>query len=251
MSRGPLAKINLRSLQHNLQVVRSYAKLQKIYCMVKANAYGHGMIPVAKALKNADGFGVACLQEAALLRQHQIQNPIVLLEGLFSAAEISAAAQYDLELCIHHPRQIAWMEKYQGPKKWIVWLKLNSGMNRLGLDIDKTATWINQIRQLHCISDIRLMSHFACADEIQHPLNQQQLDRFKTYSTGSAYAKSIANSAAILSLPESHFDIVRPGVMLYGVSPFGISDPKYNLKPVMRLSSKIISVHDLDRKSVV
>jgi alanine racemase len=243
MSRTACARVDLAALRHNLRQVKQFATDSRVLAVIKANGYGHGIVQVAQALSEADSFGVACLEEAVILREAGINKPILLLEGCFSANELAAAAHYQLDIVVHHQPQLEWLEAWQGtPFK--VWLKVDTGMHRLGFLPAEAAGVIERLNACHAVTQpMVLMSHLANADDPQHPQNAQQLAQFSQLIEGYSTLCSFANSAALLALPETHHDWVRPGIMLYGVSPFveGITPPAA-LMPVMTFSSQLFAI---------
>lgn len=242
--------IRKQALKHNLQRVKQLAPQAKVVCMVKANAYGIGIQPAIESFQSADAFGVACLDEALTIRQLRQNKAITLIEGVFSAAEMPIAIEQRLECVVHHTQQLAWLIAHKdayiaaGLK---VWVKLNSGMNRLGFNAQEIIPIIQQLQDLgfYCV----LTMHFANADVPEHPLNQQQIEQLLAIKAAcSPIAISCCNSAAIFNWPELHFDYVRPGIMLYGASPFtDRSAETLGLKPVMQLQAEIIALHNLKK----
>ena len=241
-------KIQLSAFQHNLQRVKQLAPQSKTICMVKANAYGTGLETAIQALDQADAFGVACMQEALQIRAAANQKTVTLIEGVFSEQEQAMAIAEKFECMLHQPQQLDWLlaqqQAYQaaGLK---VWVKLNSGMNRLGFAAPRA---IEVIQQLQAAGfDCVLAMHFANADDPQHPLNQQQISQLLAVKAACpTVAVSCCNSAAIFNYPELHFDYVRPGIMLYGASPFADrSAPQLGLKPVMQFSAAVMAIHHL------
>ncbi|MDE2346213.1 MAG: alanine racemase, partial [Gammaproteobacteria bacterium] len=221
MSRATSAVINLHALRHNLRRIRTLAPKARIMAVVKANAYGHGIAQVAQTLAAADAFAVACLEEALEIRQAGLAHPIVLLEGVFRAAELEEAARSGCELVVHDDSQLALLEHSKLQHNLGVWLKIDSGMHRLGFPPSKTqAVWqrLNQARAVR--KPVRLMTHLASADETSNPRTQLQLETFAACTRNLTAERSIANSAGIIAWPDSHGDWVRPGILLYGVSPF-------------------------------
>jgi len=254
MSRPIQAHINLSALENNLQVARRAAPSARIMSVIKADGYGHGLLRVADALSASDGFALLEIQDALQLREAGFRQVILLLEGFFSAEDLALVAEYDLTCVIHSAWQIALLDAY--PKrgkprsgKLDVWLKVNTGMNRLGFAPDEVAQAMEQLRRHCAVRDITLMTHFANADEVRGVGNQFAL--FNDIAAPYNLARSLANSAALLRYPETHGDWVRPGIMLYGASPFaqgGGEQPdaqQLKLKPVMTLSSRIIATHEL------
>lgn len=248
MPRPTQAFIDLSALAHNLTIVRQYVPHARIMAVLKANAYGHGLLHTASALKDVDGFALLELDAAISLRDAGYRQPILLLEGFFSTEELALFKKYQLSAVIHHNEQIAMLSDSQF-HKLDLFLKINTGMNRLGLAPEQFPQIIKKLTVNQCANQITLMTHFACADD---PLAEenvaQQLQCFEAVTKGYNYPRSLANSAAIIRYPETHTDWVRPGIMLYGASPFpDKTAPELNLQPVMTLSSKIIAVHDLKK----
>ena len=245
MTRPVQARINLSALQHNFTLVKQAAPNSKVMAVIKADAYGHGIVPVAQALESADAFAVASMEEAIGLREAGIDKPIVLLEGVFGEAELQLASQHQLQLVIHSETQISWLEKSQLKNKLSVWLKVDTGMHRLGVSVDKAQVLYDRLAASDCIhGKPGWLSHLACADEPQRPETCQQITHFKTVVEGQEGERSLANSAGLLTRADTHYDWVRPGIMLYGSSPlvYGIDSP-VPLKPVMTLTTELIAVH--------
>lgn len=245
MARATQAIIDLHALRENYQLAKRKAANSRAYAVVKANAYGHGVVPCAQALADdADGFAVACVEEAVELRQAGILLPILVLEGAMDAAECQVAVDLDLELAVHHQAQIQWIESLLGGALKL-WIKVDSGMHRLGFSPANVPALVSKLSQLDHVHSVQLMSHFACADEDGHPMTQQQLQAMSTLAP-MKLPRSLCNSAAILTLPQSHESLVRPGIMLYGASPLaGQQGPDLNLQPVMTLQSSVIALHDI------
>lgn len=245
MQTYPVATINLAALKHNLSRVKLLAPNSRIMSVIKANAYGHGAIEVAHALTDSDAFAVARLSEGLQLRTAGISQPIVILEGVHSVVDLHTAAEHALSLVFHNEPQIDLLDGAQltQPLRFC-WLMLETGMHRLGLPIEKLNDVLQQLSASPNMSEsIGLMSHFANADEVDDACNTQQLNQLKQVTNQSGLATSMANSAAILSNPESHGDWLRPGLMLYGISPFGDrSAEDLGLKPVMQLQSVITAI---------
>lgn len=239
--------IDRQALQYNLNRVKQLAPQAKVVSMVKANAYGHGINDCLDALKQTDAFGVACLQEALEIRELGFEQPITLIEGVFSRDEMPMVLAHNLELVVHHQQQVDWLIAHQDAyiaKNLKVWVKLNSGMNRLGFKITEIKAIIKQLQALGftCV----LAMHFANADA-EHALNEAQIAQFLEIKHDCApILASCCNSAAIYKYPELHFDYVRPGIMLYGASPFADRDVHdLDLKPVMRFTAEIIALNSI------
>lgn len=244
MTRPLFAEIDLNALKFNLSLVRNHAPQSKIFAIVKANAYGHGVIRVAKGLSAADGFALLELQDAVNLRQAGFNQRILLLEGFFDSEELATVAEYGISVVIHSPEQLKILRNSSLPVKLDVFLKINTGMNRLGFVAEQLREVIAEMRNNPLIDGITLMSHFSTADEKAGIA--AQLHNFNEVTEDLMLPVSLANSAAVLRYPESHRDWVRPGIMLYGASPFADQSAKaLGLKPVMSLISQIISVQKL------
>lgn len=237
------AHINLTALAHNLERVRQAAPNSKIMAVIKANAYGHGMIEAAKALAGADAFAVARLHEAIELRQAGIKNEIAVLEGFQSAAELQAFSKHGLQAVVHQPFQIELLRHAQLQQPVQVWLKVDSGMHRMGVAPETVQACWKVLQKMASVSIVRLMTHLASADDRRSEQTAQQLQTFNKAISGINAETSIANSAGILGWPETHSDWVRPGIMLYGVSPFldGWGEDE-GLELVMTLTSRLIAV---------
>lgn len=251
MSRPARITIDLDALQHNLQQVRQMAPHSAVMAMVKSNAYGHGLERIATALGNADALGVACSEEGMLLRAAGVRNPVVLMEGLFDESELPVAVANDFILVVHHVSQVEMLEKHTVQKPLQIWLKIDTGMHRLGFHPDDVRAM--HARLMNCTTvkkPIGLMTHFAESDSLDRAPTLQQLDIFNTITDGLQGPRSLANSAGILAWPTAHADWVRPGIMLYGASPFaGHRGVEHHLKPVMTLNSRLIAIHDLQKGS--
>lgn len=246
MSRPLRAEIRLSSLKHNLQRVRAAAPHAKVMCAIKANGYGHGMARVAHALHEADAFAVASIEEAMLLRESGVHEDIVLLEGMFSADEILLVQAYAVQLVIHNAGQVAWLEAAQLKSPVVTWLKLDTGMHRLGVAPSEFAALHQRLLQCEAVAEVRFMTHFACADEKTNPATAKQIQDFNDCVGDREGQRSLANSAGILAHPQSHADWVRPGIMLYGSSSVqGESAASLGLEPVMTLKSRLIAVNQL------
>lgn len=245
MTRPVAAHINLAALRHNFQRVRQSAPHTRVLAVIKANGYGHGLARVVEALDDADAFAVARLDEALALRAHGIAKPIVLLEGFTDAEELAEIAQHGFETVVHHELQVAALEKLRADRPVPVWLKIDTGMHRLGIAPDETGAMWRRLRACAAVAQpLRFMTHFANADLRDDPRNASQLAIFNSAVSGFTAERSLANSAAILALPAAHADWVRPGIMLYGVSPFSPGRAQDdNLKPVMTLTTQLIAVN--------
>jgi len=240
-----LARIDTAALTHNLTVARRLAGRSRVLAVVKANGYGHGLSRVARALRGADGFAVLSLDEAATLRAQGYTHPIVLLEGFFHADEIPEIARRRLLPVIHREDQVEALGRARPEHKIDVFLKLDTGMHRLGL---ARAPWLAALERLQAIphiGSITLMTHFARADEPEIGV-EAQYGQFREAAQGRANLASLGNSATLIRHPEAVGDWARPGIMLYGASPFaGEAGPEIGLLPAMSLSSELIATQQV------
>lgn len=254
MTRPIQASIDLGALRHNFSVARRHAGAARIWAVLKANAYGHGLLRVARALADsADGFALIEIEGAIALREGGLRQPILLLEGFYAADELPLIAEHGLTPVIHSPHQVEMLiaSPLAEGVRLPVYLKLNTGMNRLGLNDDELPHAVNSLNAAAHIGAITLMTHFADADCGKHgPGISAQMSRLDVMRSGLTHPASIANSAAILRYPESlgnDRDWVRAGIMLYGSSPFPdlSSAATLDLQPAMTLTSALIAVRDL------
>jgi len=247
------AEINTQALRNNLQQVRNAAPGRSIMAVIKADAYGHGLVTVARALEQADGFAVACLAEAQQLRDAEIHKPLLLLQGVQNTAELTRAQQLALELVVHRSGQIDLLEQADNTAAVKVWLKVDTGMHRLGVALrEADACWQRLQKCQSVVAPLRLMTHLANADNIDDQTTQRQVNRFYDLPMSVDAECSVANSAGVLAWPVSHADWVRPGIMLYGVSPFANGEAALSgLQPVMTLTSQLIAVKTLLKGATV
>lgn len=247
MARSTHVYIDNQALLHNLQRVKQYAPDSKIIAMVKANAYGCGLSLVLPILDgHVYAFGVACLEEAQILRALGSLSECILIQGVFGADELLHVASLGLQCVVHQASQLQWILATPLVSKIKVWIKVDTGMHRLGFDPDEVPDVMLALQACPWIeAEIGLMTHLACADEPNHPENHVQLQKFNDLPDfGVNVVRSIANSAAIMALPEMHADVVRPGIMLYGVSPFlNQIGSDLGLIPVMRFESAVTAIH--------
>lgn len=240
------ALIDLDALRHNYRLAKRLGG-SKALAVVKADAYGHGAVRCAQALDGeADGFAVACIEEALELRQAGIRAPILLLEGFFEHDELRLIAEHDLWTVVATPQQVRALAEFQSPRPLRVWLKLDSGMHRLGLSPeDFRAAWL-RLRGLPQIASLVLMTHLARADELECSRTDEQAVAFALTAGGMRAETSLRNSPGLLGWPALRNDWSRPGLMLYGANPFPQdTDTTAQLRPVMTLRSRIISVREL------
>lgn len=247
-----IATINLNHLRDNFRLLK-HTHGNKMYAVVKADAYGHGAVRCSQALiDDADGFAVAFLEEAYQLRQNDIQKPIVLLEGVFNPEEYAECERFNLSPVIQNQIQLNDFLNYDWKKPVNIWLKLDTGMRRAGFFPDDYKKAYAVLSKQKYVENIVKMTHFACADDLNSDFTNHQIKIFDDTTCGLGKISSIANSAGILAHNKTHRDIGRAGIALYGISPF----EKYNefsgsLKPVMTLTTKVFGERILKQGEAV
>jgi len=247
------AVIDTRALRHNLEVIRQRAGRARVMAVVKANAYGHGLTTTALALANADAFAVARLEEGLALRAAGISQPVVLLEGVFTAEQLDEAAAHHLDLVVHDALQLELLERARNAQRFVVWVKIDTGMNRLGFAPAQFPGALTRLRALTPPPQhIRLMTHLASANERDDGMTRAQLERFRKAIHGLNFHTSIANSAGLFGTLPIDSDWVRPGLTLYGASPFAdCLAAELSLDPVMTLVTSVIAVRRVTRGETV
>ncbi len=239
--------VDLAAVEKNYRLAVELAPGTRTVAVVKADGYGHGAAEVAGALAaRADAFGVASLEEALALRRAGIAKPILLMAGFFAADELDELAHQRLDTVVHCREQLEMLlaARLDGPLR--VWLKMDSGMHRLGLAPESFGDAYRCLRAAPQVSEIVLMSHFGCADETDNEFTVRQNDRFRRWTREIEEPTSLANSAAVLAWPDCHGDWIRPGIMLYGISPLDRpTDAVARLEPAMELVSEIVAVREL------
>jgi alanine racemase len=244
MARNTIARIHPSAIAHNLGRVRELAPGSRVMAVVKADAYGHRLDLCLPALADADMLAVATLEEARAIRRLGSGLPVLLLEGVIHDSDLTVATDLGLELTIHHPAQIAALENFGRSPASRIWLKLDSGMHRLGIPADQAGAVHQRLLRLPGVSQVNLISHFASADEPDHALTSRQIERFEQMIDGLEGEHCLANSAAVLRYPHAHRDWVRAGIMLYGISPFaGTTGAELGLKPAMTLTSELMAIN--------
>ncbi|MGQ9658581.1 MAG: alanine racemase [Thermochromatium sp.] len=247
------ARIHLDAIRHNYRRAKSLAPRARALAVVKANAYGHGAVAVARALADeADGFAVACVEEALELRESGLQGPLLLLEGIFSPDEIALVDRAGLAMVVHCREQLDWVLQAQPNRRLACWIKLDTGMHRLGFSPSEFAEVNARLAACPHVGERVAMTHFARADELDHPYTPAQIEAFRQALNGVRIACSLANSAAILAWPQAHGDWTRPGIMLYGVLPLaGVESnvpldwAALDLRPAMTLESALIAIREV------
>ncbi|MBP8924800.1 MAG: alanine racemase [Pseudomonadales bacterium] len=241
------AHIHLDNLRHNLECVRRLAPRSQLLAVVKADAYGHELRGVLPALDGADAFAVAHIDEAMELREHTTR-PIVILEGFLDRSEWQLCRTHALTPVLHQSEQLALFEREPPPADSSAWLKIDTGMHRLGFAPAELAAVRQRLLAAQAATRLVAMTHFARSEEVDHPLSAAQIERFDSANNAARLPASMANSGGIIGLPESHRDWVRPGLMLYGVSPI----PGYcELRPVMTLTARVIALRDMPAGAAV
>lgn len=244
------ACIDLQALQHNLHYLKKLAPNSRLMAVVKANAYGHGLRQIAQyATVEADGFAVARIEEALEIRNAGIDKPITLLEGFYSPQDLPVLVKHQIDTVIHCKEQLEAIESTPLSRPINIWLKIDTGMHRLGVEPSAVKEYVKRLSAcVNVAPPIRFISHFACADETENDFTQTQIDRFDALTTAYPGECSLAASAGILAWPQSHLDWIRPGIIMYGLSPFSDkTSAQLNVKPVMTLKSHIIAVHRLKK----
>jgi len=254
MTPAAYVRLDLDAVRHNLHQVKRYAPNHKIMAVIKANAYGHGITRVARALTEADGLAVARLDEGVRLRKAGITQPITVLQGFVCSDELQSMLQHGLDAVVHTPQQIELLQQQSAHNAGLtVWLKMDSGMNRLGF---KNADFANAYQALLRCSiveqPVNLITHFANADDLLDDKTRCQIDVFNRAIEGFPGQRSIANSAGIIGWPNVISDWVRPGLMLYGCSPFaGKTGTDFGLRPVMSLHARVIAIKNVSAGETV
>jgi alanine racemase len=253
MSRPTVATIHTDALRHNLGRVRSLAPRSRVLAVVKADGYGHGLERVAHALEGADAFGVAALSDAERLRAAGLSQRIVLLSGFDEPADLAQLRRLGVDSVVHHDEQLRMLESdgEGGPVR--LWLKLDTGMHRLGFAPERAREVHARLRALpHVDPEIVLMTHFARSDEFECDTTARQIERFEAATRGLDGPRSLSNSAGVLGWPAAHGDWVRPGGALYGLSPVaGKTGRDLGLEPAMTLSTRLIAINQVPRDEPV
>ncbi|MDR0219516.1 MAG: alanine racemase [Enterobacteriaceae bacterium] len=238
------AVIDRRALRHNLQQVRVKAPNSKLIAVVKANAYGHGLLETAYTMEDADCFGVARIGEALALRSGGVIKPILLLEGFLGASDLPILVVNHIETVVHSIEQLEALEQTELTHPVKVWMKLDTGMHRLGVRIDEAEDFYQRLCRCRNVEQpVNIISHFSRADEPLVDTTHLQVEQFMSFVAGKSGEKSISASGGILLWPQAHLDWVRPGIMIYGASPIADKTADdFNLMPAMTLKSSLIAV---------
>ena len=247
MSQAARALIDTEALRRNLKTVRQLAPNRKVMAVIKANAYGHGMITVGRALSGADALAVARVDEAMQLREAGLGQTVVILEGIFDIDQLGLAARHGFELVIHDKTQLDFLRNWTTPDTFTVWLKIDTGMSRLGFRCEDFSDVYSQIQDMKSVRQpVRLMTHLSDADDLDNKKNAEQIERFDNLTNELPGEKSVANSAAAIGWPDSWYDWIRPGIALFGASPYpGRVGYEHGLIPVMSLHSTVIAIRNV------
>lgn len=248
------AQLHPGALRHNLAVARAGAPATQIMACIKAEGYGHGLEFVARTLAgDADSLAVACVGEGVALREAGFaRHPICVLNGPADHDELVAAREWRLEPVIHQEWQVAALADMAPPADLRVWLKVNSGMGRMGIPPAQAPSWHGRLQASVAVAETGLMTHMACADDRGDDYTQRQRATFDQACTGLTGPRSLANSACVLGWPDAHGDVVRPGIMLYGCSPFiEGAEPALDLAPAMTLRAPLIGINRMTRGDCV
>jgi alanine racemase len=254
MSRPARLIIEPSALVHNVKQIKQFAPGKKIIAMVKANAYGCGISAVVPVLEGrVDAFGVACVEEALAIRKLGSRTHCILFQGVFSPDEFNLVEQYELGCVLHQPHQLQWLLNTPLNNPIKLWVKVNTGMHRLGFKLDEIQDVMTALQACPWVDkEIGLMTHLACADEPERTENLQQISLFKNISIQGFSQRSIVNSAGIISFPQAHEDAVRPGIIIYGVSPFINKTARdLGLVPAVRFVSEITAISTNPPKAAV
>lgn len=244
MSRNTIARIDLAAVRNNLKRIRQLAPGSSVACVVKADAYGHGLARICSALDDADVLAVATTGEASMCRQQGWTGRLLLLEGPSNVAEFDEMVALEAETVVHHETQLQLLRQRRSDVRKALWLKIDTGMHRLGFPESAARSVHAELEKLRSAAPTVLMSHFACADDPGNPMTQSQIRRFEAATAGLPGPVSLANSAAMVNFQESQRDCVRPGVMLYGISPCrGRKAADIGLTPAMTLQCELIAIN--------
>ncbi len=243
------ACIDLSALQYNLRRVKTQAPDSKVMAVVKANGYGHGLRHVAEHATEADAYGVARIEEALQLRASGIVKPILLLEGFYSAGDLPVLVTNNIQTVVHCEEQLIALEQAELETPVVVWLKIDSGMHRLGVRPEQFHDLVSRLKKCPNVAKpLRYMSHFACADELNSDITLEQIELFNSLTAECNGERSLAASAGLLAWPQSQLDWVRPGIIMYGVSPFSDKTAQeLGYQPVMTLKSHLIAVREVKK----
>ncbi len=243
------ACIDLDALRYNFSRIAQQSPNSNLVAIIKANAYGHGLIKIANSLRDADAFGVARIEEAIQLRDAGIDIPIILLEGFYFPEDLNVLSKLNIQTAVHTIEQLEALEQANLASPLKVWLKVDTGMHRLGVSPQQYSSFLARLMDCKNVDNpVNVMSHFACADDLASHVTQEQIDLFLSITHDCDGERSLAASAGILTRPKSHFEWNRPGIITYGVSPINEKPAiEFGFKPVMTLKSCLIAVRDVNK----
>lgn len=253
MARTAIATLSTENLIHNLEVIKQKAN-KPVMAMIKANGYGHGLRSVAMRLDGkVESFGVASVDEALALRKVNVKSPITLMSGAFEQEDILISSCQNFHLIFHDHKQIEWLNHIKLPKPVKIWLKIDTGMGRLGFNLKEAEDAYKTLsNNSQVVQPIGIISHLACSEDLNHPLNQIQIANFRDFIKNKPGPKSLVNSAGIFNFSEDIYDVARSGIALYGISPFKDKSAKdLNLKPVMTLQTQLVKVDHFKKGSYI
>lgn len=252
MSRPACVCINIQALRHNLSLIKKISPGSLVLAMLKANAYGHGLLLVAKALTDCDAFGVASIEEGIMLRQEGVKNRILLMGGFFKPEELTEIVEFDFEMVIHRHDQLAALLENNVKKAITVWLKIDTGMHRLGFKPSEAKNVLDALQTSPAVNDVILMTHLSKAENVQTDFTAHQITEFSKIADDFPGQLCIANSAGTLAWSDTHVDWIRPGLILYGISLFPDKcATDLGFKSVMSLRSELIAIHQLQTGDAV
>ena len=238
--------INSDALINNLDRVRDYSPKSRVMAVIKANAYGHGMLAAATSLDSADMFAVAMPEEAFALRASGCTKPLLVLHGSSHVDELHKFSALKISTVIHQSQQLDELLESSLDSPVDAWLKVDTGMHRLGIPAEDAEDYFGQLRNSSNVAKVYIMSHFANADDANNKLNNSQLECFFKVTNDIDVDCSMANSAAIIGMPKSHFEVVRPGIMLYGSSPFSdVTADELGLQAAMQFEAELLAINQL------
>ena len=247
LNRHAWASIDLEAIRHNYGLLKKISGDNRLIAVIKADAYGHGAAEVAKALPGADAFAVATPAEAVALRKSGISQKILVLGGYINQKELETCVVYQLDVVIHQQIHVDRLAEFSNLEDLQVWVKIDTGMGRLGYALEAVADVIEQLSRIASLGQVRMMTHLACADDVENSLTERQLDRVDNLKLDD-YEWGIANSSGILGWPDSHRVWVRAGIALYGANPMSSRNQTvFDLKPAMHMASLILAVNVLKK----
>ena len=246
-NRHAWVSIDLEAIRHNYRLLKKLSGDNRLIAVIKADAYGHGAIEVAKTLPDADAFAVAAVGEAVALRKFDISQKILVLAGYVNPEELETCIEYQLDPVIHQQFHIDQLIQHANLDGLQVWVKIDTGMGRLGFTRAAVPDLLEQLSRVSTLGQARLMTHLACANDVENSLTERQLDRVDNLKLDD-YEWGIANSSGILGWPDSHRVWVRAGIALYGANPMSNRNQAVvDLRPAMQLATLILAINDLKK----